>query len=237
MEALPVWVNASLAIVGALGALVTAIATFFLWRVTKTLAHETTRMVEAAAQPHIVVTITPNHWSLNHFDIHVDNTGNATAYDIKVSFDPPLENGETRGAHLAIPFQNISVLKPGQGMASHLSGYESLKNKNYRITISWKRDSTKNEYQTNRYTLRMNDYTGISQLGNEPLIEIAKCIKAIEENWKPIAKGQRRTEVDVFSSFDRPHEIRQKNRQRRRWKIEVDAERAHASRQESNSSA
>ena len=48
MDQLPSWVNAIIAIGGAIGTLVTAVATFFLWRVTKTLARETTRMAEAA---------------------------------------------------------------------------------------------------------------------------------------------------------------------------------------------
>lgn len=49
MDQLPLWMNVAIAIGGAIGTLVTAVATFFLWRVTKTLAHETTRMVDAAA--------------------------------------------------------------------------------------------------------------------------------------------------------------------------------------------
>ena len=224
MEGMPSWVNTVIAVGGVLGTMVTAVATFFLWRVTKTLAHETTRMAEAAAQPHVVVTLTPNRWSMRHFDIHIDNTGNATAYDISIAFDPPLENGEARGDRVEIPFQKISVLKPGQGMVSYLSEFGKLKGKTYEVDISWKRDASSQQRQNNSYTLSMLDHEGVSRLGgDDPLVEIAKHIKKIEENWSPVAKGQKRTKVDVFSGFDRLHERREANRMHRQWQREQEA--------------
>lgn len=223
MDQLPPLVNAIIAIGGAIGTLVTAVATFFLWRVTKTLARETTRMAEAVAQPHVVVTLTPNRWSMRHFDIHIDNTGNATAYDVVVAFDPPLENEEARGDRIEIPFQRISVLKPGQGLCSYLSEFARLDGKSYRVDISWKRDAYLDQRQTNAYTLSMADHDGISRLGDEPLVEIAKHIKKIEENWSPVAKGSKRTEVDVFSGSDRLHERRVVYRQRRQWARQQEA--------------
>lgn len=217
MEQLPWWLNGIIAICGAIGTLVTAVATFFLWRVTKTLATETTRMVEAAGQPHVVATLIPNRWSMRHFDLHVDNTGNATAYDIRIGFDPPLENGEARGGDLGIPLQKISVLKPGQGLHSYLSEYEGLKGKVYRVAISWRRDPATDIRQDNVYSLSMADNDGLTQLGDEPLVQIAKHIKKLEESWSPIAKGSKRTKVDVYSAIDRLRERREANRQRRRW--------------------
>ncbi|WP_053059075.1 hypothetical protein [Croceicoccus naphthovorans] len=95
------------------GTLATALATFALWRVTRVLAVETKRMADAAMQPQVVATIVPNPWSTIHLDITVENTGNATAFDIEVGFDPPLSNGEAREGK-SLPLQRISVLKPGQ---------------------------------------------------------------------------------------------------------------------------
>jgi len=217
LEQLPWWFNSTVAISGAIGTLVTAVATFFLWRVTKTLATETTRMAEAAGQPHVVATLIPNRWSMRHFDLHVDNTGNATAYDIRIAFDPPLENGEARSEELGIPLQKISVLKPGQGLHSYLSEYEKLKGKVYRVAISWRRDPSSEKRQDNIYTLSMADNDGLTRLGDEPLIQIAKHIKKLDESWSPVAKGSKRTKVDVYSAIDRLRERREVNRQRRQW--------------------
>ncbi len=106
MPDLQPWQSLVLGIIsGLLGTIATAVATFFLWRVTLVLARETARMAEASAQPHVVVTLRPNRWSPRHFDLLIDNTGNATAYDVKVSFNPSLQNGEARGVGAKIPFE------------------------------------------------------------------------------------------------------------------------------------
>lgn len=41
-------------------------------------------MVDASAQPHIVVTLEPNPWAAFYFDINIANTGNAPAYNVEV---------------------------------------------------------------------------------------------------------------------------------------------------------
>ncbi|MDM0043767.1 hypothetical protein QTH91_04665 [Variovorax dokdonensis] len=218
MDQLPGWANAVIAIGGAIGTLVTAVATFFLWRVTKTLARETTRMAEASAQPHVVATLAPNRWSMIHFDLHVDNTGNATAYDVILAFEPPLIGGEGRGHASEVPFQKISVLKPGQGLSSYLSEYRLLDGKSFRVSISWKRDAARAERQHNEYTLSIADHDGTVRLGDEPLLEIAKHIGKLEASLSPVARGSRRAEVDVFMSLDRLRERRNLERKRREWK-------------------
>lgn len=208
MEQLPQWANLSIATAGALGSLVTAVATFFLWRVTKILARETTRMAKAAAQPHVVATILPNRWSMIHFDLHIDNSGNAPAYDIKIEFDPPLENGKDRKDELPIPLQNLSVLKPGQGMSSFLADYQSIKGKSYSVSISWKTMPNASVTEHINYTLNINDLEGISTLGSDPLVQIATHIKKIDENSSNVFKGSRRLKVDTFNSSDRAEENR-----------------------------
>ena len=70
-------------------------------------------MVDASAQPHIVVTLEPNPWAAFYFDINIANTGNAPAYNVEVVFDPPLVNAEHREKS-EIPFSKVSVLKNGQ---------------------------------------------------------------------------------------------------------------------------
>lgn len=137
----PSWITTALGVGGMLATVVTAVATLFLWRVTKLLAKETTRMVEASDQPHVVATLSPNRWSLRHFDLVVDNTGNATAYDIRIVFNPPLENGEARREDAKIPFQRVSVLKPGQELRSYLADIDVLEGKAFEVAVSWRHGS------------------------------------------------------------------------------------------------
>lgn len=186
----------------------TAIATFFLWRVTKILAVETKRMADASAQPQVVANIVLNKWAMNHADIEIENTGNATAFDIKVSFDPPLENGTVRAqGDRAIPFQEISILKPGQSLSSYLTESAALLDKSYNIIISWRLLPDSKDRQQLSYTFSMSDYKGMSRLGAaDPAIQIAEQVKKIREDWQRVANGQRKLQADIFTDTERQRE-------------------------------
>ncbi|RYF52105.1 MAG: hypothetical protein EOO38_01355 [Cytophagaceae bacterium] len=74
-------INMLQAAAAAIASITTAIAAGFFWYVTRTLAIETKRMAQATAQPHVVATLVPNRWAINHMDLHVDNPGNAARKD------------------------------------------------------------------------------------------------------------------------------------------------------------
>lgn len=189
-------------------AIATAIATFFLWRVTKILAVETKRMADASAQPQVVANITLNKWAMNHVDLEIENTGNATAFEIEVVFDPPLENDEDRvDGDYVIPFQRISVLKPGQSLSSYLAESAPLLDKSYTVTTSWKLLPDALGRQSLSYSLHMSDYKGMSRLGAADLaIQIAEQVKKIREDWQSVASGQRKLKTDIFTDAERHRE-------------------------------
>ena len=217
MDSAQTWITTFIAFGGLLGTLVTAVATLFLWRVTKLLAVDTTRMAEASAPPPVVATLDPNRWSMRHFDLKVDNTGNATAYDIKVDFTPPLINGEGRAGAMAVPFENISLLKPGQGMGSYLAEYSIVSKRVYSVRVSWRRSSADSEREENVYTINMADREGVSDLGGDPLVNIANDLAKIREDLRSLAQGSKRLKIDAYTAGDRLHERRVAARQRRRW--------------------
>jgi len=196
MDSAQTWITTFIAFGGLLGTLVTAVATLFLWRVTKLLAVETKRMAEASAQPHVVATLDPNRWSMRHFDLKVDNTGNATAYDIKVDFTPPLINGEGRAGAMAVPFENISLLKPGQGMSSYLAEYPIVRKQAYSVRVSWRRSFADSQREENVYTINMADRQGVSDLGGDPLVNIANDLAKIREDLRSLAQGSKRLKID-----------------------------------------
>jgi len=197
---------------GAVGTAVTAVATIFLWRVTKALAIETKRMAEASAQPHIVATIEPNRWSMMHSDFRIENTGNAPAYDIQIAFEPPLPANEFRSGD--VPLQRVSVLKPGQAMTTYLAEFREVLQHAYSVTTSWRRDPSKDIRETNIYQLDLRSMEGMGNLGaSDPLIQIAEQLKKLREDWQQVSNGQRRVQVDSHTEFDRLHD--QKHRARR----------------------
>ena len=217
MDSAQTWITTFIAVGGLLGTLVTAVATLFLWRVTKLLAVETKRMAEASAQPHVVATLDPNRWSMRHFDLKVDNTGNATAYDIKVDFTPPLVNGEGRAGGMAVPFANISLLKPGQGMSSYLAEYPLVSKRVYSVCVSWRRSFADLRREENVYTINLADREGVSDLGGDPTVKIANDLAKMQEDLRSLARGGKRLKVDAYTAGDRLHERRVAARQRRRW--------------------
>lgn len=189
-----------------LGTLVTAVATVFLWRVTRVLAVETKRMAEASAQPQVVAHIEPNRWAGNHADLFVSNTGNASAFDIRVTFEPPLER-DGRHQTRAVPLQRISLLKPGQEVSSHIGSWAPLLKKTYRVEILWKRHPKDVEAEALTYTLDMNDIEGMSRLGAaDPMIQVADQLKQLREDWQYAARGQKRLSIDSYTSEDRAAE-------------------------------
>lgn len=200
-----------------MGTLVTAIATIFLWRVTKLLAVETKRMAEASARPHVVATLDPNRWSMRHFDLKVDNTGNATAYDIKVDFTPPLVNGVGRAGGMHVPFENISLLKPGQGMSSYLAEYPLVRGRVYSVRVTWRRSFADSQREENVYSINMADRQGVSDLGGDPMVKMANDLAKMQEDLRSLARGGNRVKVDTYSESDRMHERRVAARKRRRW--------------------
>uniref|UniRef100_B0T0V6 Uncharacterized protein n=1 Tax=Caulobacter sp. (strain K31) TaxID=366602 RepID=B0T0V6_CAUSK len=211
------WITENfIGLAGLIGTVVTAVATFFLWRVTKVLAIETKRMADANSRPQIVATLEPNQWSLRHADLVIANTGNATAFDIGIQFDPPIANGEARGDEMPIPLQNISVLKPGQSISSYLSEFGPLLEISFSVSIEWLTDPSSKERGKITYTLDMRPIASITQLGTiNPLVQIAEQVKKMREDWKPVASGSRKLKADVYTTADRLHERRAMDRRRR----------------------
>ena len=170
------------------------------------LAKETKRMADLSARPQIVASIIPNQWSTIHLDVQVENTGNASAFEIEISFDPPLENGEAREDRV-IPFEQISVLKPGQVLQSYLSGVGDYLKQKFTVTASWKLHPDATERENLVYTLNMSDYQGISYLGSrDPVVQIAEQIKKLRDDWRYVASGSRKIKTDVHTSDDRRRE-------------------------------
>lgn len=218
-------------IAAALGAAVTAVATIALWRVTAVLAKETMRMADATGQPQIVATLRPNQWSMMYADLTISNSGNASAFAVHMEFDPPLviDDDNTPSDERAVPFKEVSILRPGESLSSHIGRSFPLLEKSYRVTTSWLRHPQGLERESLSYTLTMADSKGIVVIGTaDPMVQIAQEVKHIRDDWRSVASGSRRTKADVYTSADRLHERRQNERSRRAWNAEAEAQKVAA---------
>lgn len=158
-------------------AVVTAFATIVLCWVTAVLAKETKAMADRTSEPHVVVTLEPSRWALHFFDMHIMNAGNAAAYGIEISFDPPLPEPD-RDNWAAV--EKVSVLRPGQDVTSSIGGFERLRDQNYAVTVKWRRKAD-GASEINRYNLSMSDYKHFNQLGGDPIVKISRTLERIEK--------------------------------------------------------
>ena len=189
-------------------------------------------MADATGQPQIVATLRPNRWTIMYADLTISNSGNASAFSVRMEFDPPLMTNDesSPSSELVVPFQEISILRPGESLSSDIGLSFPLLEKSYWVTTSWFRHPKATERESLSYTLTMADSKGIVVLGvADPLVQIAEEVKHIREDWQHVASGTRKTKADVYTSADRIHERRQDERRRRAWNQKAEAQRVSAS--------
>ena len=189
-------------------------------------------MADATGQPQIVATIRPNSWTMMYANLTISNSGNASAFSVRMEFDPPLiiGEGETSYTERETPFQEISILLPGESLSSDIGRSFPLLEKSYRVTTSWLRHPQSLEREMLSYILTMADSKGVAVLGAaDPLIKIAQEVQHIREDWRAIANGSRKTQSDVYTSADRLHEQRHNERRRRAWNKKAEAQKVAAS--------
>ena len=189
--------------------LVTSISTIVLAVLTWVLARATNAMARATSEPQVVASLEPNLWSLTHLDLIVENTGNAPAHDVQIVFDPPLPSREAND-DLPTPFQDVSIVRPGQILVSYACAFEAAKGKKFKVGTSWKRRPTDRNRETLEYTFDMRSLDGVSVLGRRsPEVQIAEEIKKIRNDWLAVARGTRRLKSEVYSQNDRDKETRE----------------------------
>lgn len=185
-------------------AALTALATIALFAVTWVLARETRRMAQSNSQPHVVATLEPSRWAINHLDLRIANTGTATAYGVELAFEPPLPR-ERDDPEAARPLSKMSVLRPGQAIAAYVGEFALLKDAGpYVVAVKWRRGSAGGRQEANTYAISLADYDGYGTLGaSDPLVQIAQDIRHIKEDLHRSFGGSKHIAVDVHTHGDR----------------------------------
>lgn len=186
---------------------VIAIATVALVIATAVLAVFTKRLSDATGKPQIVATIEVNRWSMLHVDLRVENTGNASAFDINVSFEPPLPRFGPVPDGGTPPLHQISLLRPSQYLITSQCNAGDVLDDPYTATVSWAQRPKGRKRETLVYTIDLSGIRHLSRLGAEsPEVQIADEIKKLREDWRYVASGSRRVSVNSYSSADRDAE-------------------------------
>jgi hypothetical protein len=186
-------------------AVVTAFGTVVLGAFTIVLARETKRLADVGEQPNIIVTFEPNRHSLLHLDMHVENTGTATAYEVEINIAPELHFGKGDVAR-AIPLKNISLLKSKQSLSSYFADWAELEPKAFTVTTSWLRRPKAATREQLSYKVDLEQLRGISRLGSDPAVDTAKATTKIAEGVDRISRGYSKVAVNTYNSQDRADE-------------------------------
>ena len=134
-----VWLaNNVVVLMQVVASLVTAAATYALWRATKVLAVETTILAKMTAQPFVVSWLESSAALANALNLTLRNTGNATAFDVKLKLSPALPTpiGNPPDSPEETTFET-SFLPPGQVLPIQGVLYRNLQHKLYTGQISW----------------------------------------------------------------------------------------------------
>ncbi|MEM7499808.1 MAG: hypothetical protein AAF371_17685 [Pseudomonadota bacterium] len=173
---------------------------------TYVLAQETKLLRKISSSPLITVTLEQNEWLFSHFDMVVENSGNAAAFDIsiKLSFEGSVENCDSLPEAI---IKGASVMRPGQILRSHIGDFEEIRSTKFIFDVEWHLDAKKDKRETARYIADLADFAGMRRLGDaEPLVVIAKQLENIRTDWQYVASGSRKIKTETFSGRDRKKE-------------------------------
>ncbi|MDG2522149.1 hypothetical protein P7B02_11415 [Caulobacter segnis] len=181
-------------------ALSSAVLTFLTWLLFKA----TKRMAEATSEPTITATLEPSRWSMIHMELCIQNGGTGPAYDVQISFDPPLSRTDDRGQSVPLPINSISVLRPGQVLQNFVGEGAGLIGNAYNVAIRY-RAKPAGRMLLFSYRLSLEHYRDFIQLGSgDPSVKTAEELKRLREVMDRFRQG--RTKVDVFTQKDRSAE-------------------------------
>lgn len=139
-------------------ALVTALATLALWRVTRVLAVETSALAKMTSRPFVVGALESSGASATALNLTLRNTGNATAFDIKLEMSPalPKPNGD-KPEDDTLTTHEISLLPPEQAL--HIQGVmgPEVHDKVFAVTVSWAGIPGASDRETLSYKIEAKD--------------------------------------------------------------------------------
>ncbi len=171
---------ATWATVGA--SVVTAVTTVVLARLTWVMARASEQMAQATRQPLVVVTLESNDWSWIHTDLVIENTGNSPAFDVAISFDPPLLSRRDRKPEAEVPMNRISVLRPNAPLRNWIGRGHDFLEKAYRVSISWTATPGSPKREVMSYDLDLGHFKNLHVLGSgDPQVVLAQETKKLRE--------------------------------------------------------
>ena len=210
---------------------VTTIATVVICVLTIVLALETWRLRIAQTRqiqelmlenirPNVSVELNASHVGKNFMNVRVANSGKGIARKIRFQFlDRQDQQVTSAGQPIVKVFHKLAMFRLGvqsiginQELTSFLFSFLDLPEDinagvftpyvNIRIIFE---DTEGNEY-INVFVVDFAQYEGFSEIGGDPLSQLATEVKSIREQLGKLSSGFNRLPIDVFNAKDRAEE-------------------------------
>lgn len=187
-------------------AAITAGATVALVAATLALAWLTWILAKSSHRPFVVATMDVNPSSSPYVDLNIRNEGNASAFDVEVTLDPPLPES-TKRLGKVFPPSRISVVAAGQQLSLSLCEASYLFDVQYIISISWRNNARFKRRHSIQYPLDISHLKSHRTRGINPAFASAAELKKIRESVDRLVSGQQRLQVDQYCQADRSQEM------------------------------
>lgn len=209
-----------------------AIATVAIAVLTFVLAKETWYLREAQIQqlmelkrenirPNVGVQLESSRVGVNFVNVKIANLGKGVARKVQFKFLDRAGIEVAEGSDVVVEkFRKLAMFRQGLqslGIGEVISSFvfsfidlgTELGGEVFKpfLHISVSFEDVEGHQYSNSFAVDFAQYEGISELGNDPLNELASEVKKLSQNFGAVlSRGRGRLAVDVFSSTDRNEE-------------------------------
>ncbi|WP_439523157.1 hypothetical protein [Marivita sp.] len=134
-----------------------AFATIALWRVTRVLADETSVLAKMTSQPFVVCALESSEVSAHALNLKLKNSGNGTAFDIKLKVSPPLPKADGTPKDGENMERSVSLLPPGSELAMQVVMGRDVHDTVFSAEVSWAHLPGSSEREVLKYTFSALD--------------------------------------------------------------------------------
>lgn len=147
-----------------------------------------------ASRANVVASVEPPRRDGGRPELVVVNTGPAAAFDVRVTFDPPLFD-YLSVEQVRAPFKSIGVLRPGQEVVTPLPEDSVVEERAYGLALSWK-SAPGGARESLRYEAVMRDRVAAPADQPEALAQIADYLRRMRKDYRSVAQrlGERAPE-------------------------------------------
>lgn len=169
-----------------LAALAVLLALVFLARNVGRLAAEAGARNAELRRANVVASVEPPRREGGRPELVLVNAGPAAAFDVRVTFDPPLFD-YAAVEHVRAPLRPVGVLRPGQEIVAPLPEDSVVEDRPYGLALSWK-SGPNGARESLRYEAVIRDPVGAAADQGEALGQIADYLRRMRKDYRSVAQ-------------------------------------------------